>query len=119
MGDGAYERFRCSLLGDRGTTGDRIPWFMRNGDGGVSPRSRLEKRRNIDTFLDSACCDSVAIIVHVLFLSWAGSFSSLGRGIKCSRQKELGNLCKQLDAPRQKQSNKARGTARTENLPGL
>lgn len=40
-----------------------MPWFMRKGEGGVSPRSRLEKRRNIDTFFDSAWDWSDAIVV--------------------------------------------------------
>lgn len=40
-----------------------MPWFIRKGDGGVSPRSRLEKRRNIDTFFDCAWGWSDAIIV--------------------------------------------------------
>lgn len=61
-GAGAWERLRCSLRGAR-WTGGRMPWFMRKGDGGVSPRSRLEKRRNIDTFFDSAWDWSDAIIV--------------------------------------------------------
>lgn len=65
-GAGAYEGLRCSLLGDRGPPGDRIPWFMRNGDGGLSPLCRLEKRRNMDTFLDNACGVSLAMVVHVL-----------------------------------------------------
>lgn len=49
---------------------------MRNGDGGASPRSRLEKRRNIDFFLESGCGDSSAIILllplyaNLLIKSW-------------------------------------------------
>ena len=35
---------------------------MEKGDGGVLPRSRLEKRRSIDVFLDS-CGNSTAIIL--------------------------------------------------------
>lgn len=65
-GAGAYEGLRWSLLGERGM-GERIPWFMRKGEGGVSPRSRLEKRRNSDFFLDSAWGDSAAIMVMVVF----------------------------------------------------
>jgi len=66
-GAGAYDGFRCSLLGERGM-GERIPWFMRKGEGGVSPRSRLEKRRNSDFFLDSAWGDSAAIMVMLVLL---------------------------------------------------
>jgi hypothetical protein len=71
---GACEGRRCSLLGDCGLgdcrCGDRIlgerrPSLIRNGDGGVSPRSRLEKRRNIDFFLDSGCGVSRAIIFSI------------------------------------------------------
>ena len=82
--DGACERRRCNLLGDCGLgdcglgdcglgdcrfgdrrLGERRPSFMRKGDGGVSPRSRLEKRRNIDFFLESGCGDSRAIIFSI------------------------------------------------------
>ena len=54
---GACEGRRWSTLrGDRGVSS------IEKGDGGVSPRSRLEKRRNIDFFLNS-CGDSVAMML--------------------------------------------------------
>lgn len=116
-GAGAYEGLRCSLLGDRGPPGDRIAWFMRNGDGGLSPRCRLEKRRNMDTFLDNACGASVAMVIQVqstplcqlftIFL-WMGLVSS---GNTRRRRQAIGT--------EQDQSKKAKGLARTENLSGF
>lgn len=80
--DGACEGRRCNLLGDCGL-GDcklgeyeRRPSFIRKGDGGASPRSRLEKRRNSDFFLESGCGDSRAIVFSItppailLIMSW-------------------------------------------------
>ena len=73
---GAVEA-RRNLLGDLGYSS------MRNGEaGGVSPRSRLEKRRNIDFFLNSDVCgDNVSMVSAVTPLcnsfeagSWLGSW---------------------------------------------
>lgn len=116
-GAGAYEGLRCSLLGDRGPPGDRSPWFMRNGDGGLSPRCRLEKRRNMDTFLDNACGVSVAMVVYVQPIPLCRLLLFCG----CMGLDSSSNTRRRWQAigTGQDQSKKARGTARTENLSGF
>jgi len=80
FGSGAVEA-RRSLLGDLGYSSSR------NGEaGGVSPRSRLENRRNIDLFLNSDVCgDSVSMVSSVTPLYISSEPMSLAWWIRAAQ----------------------------------